>query len=118
MFKILIKNLNLFGYHGVRKEEKINGQNFLFNITIYIKKDSLADDDIKNTVNYSDVIKLVKKINSKKRFNLLETLSKKMAAKILNMSQLIEKVNVRIEKTSPPIDENLQSVGVECTLEK
>jgi len=118
MFKILIKNLNLFGYHGVREEEKINGQNFLFNITIYIKKDSLASDDIENTVNYSDVIKLVKKINSKKRFNLLETLSQKVAAKILNMSQLIEKVNVKIEKTSPPIDENLQSVGVECTLER
>ena len=118
MFRTLIKNLNLFGYHGVREEEKINGQNFLFNITIYIKKDSPAGDNIENTVNYSDVIKLVKKINSKERFNLLETLSQKVAAKILNMSQLIEKVNVRIEKTSPPIDENLQSVGVECTLER
>ncbi len=118
MFRILIKNLNLFGYHGAREEEKINGQNFLFNITIYIKKDSFAGDDIENTVNYSDVIKLVKKINSKGRFNLLETLSQKMAAKILNMSHLIEKVDVRIEKTSPPIDENLQSVGVECTLER
>lgn len=118
MFRILIKNLNLFGYHGVREEEKTNGQNFLFNITIYIKKGSLVGDNIESTVNYSDVIKLVKKINSKERFNLLETLSQNLAAKILNMSQLIKKVKVRVEKTSSPIEENLQSVGVECTLEK
>jgi len=118
MFRILIKNLNLFGYHGVREEEKTNGQNFLFNITIYIKKDSLVDDNIESTVNYSDVIKLVKKINSKERFNLLEILSQNLAARILNMSQLIEKVKVRVEKTAPPIEENLQSVGVECTLER
>ena len=119
MFKILIKNLNLFGYHGVREEEKKHGQNFLFNVEVYINKSSFLDDDnIESTLNYSKVVELIKEINSKDRFNLLETFSQSLAGKILSMSQLVEKVKVRIEKPSPPIKENLKSVGVECILEK
>ena len=34
MYKITIKNLNLFGYHGVKESEKENGQNFRFNVEI------------------------------------------------------------------------------------
>ena len=30
MDKIIVKNLNIFAYHGVNPEEKENGQNFVF----------------------------------------------------------------------------------------
>jgi len=119
MFRILIKDLNLFGYHGVKESEKKDGQNFCFNIEILINKGSfLNDDDIDNTVNYSEVIKLIKRINSSERFNLLETFSQTIAEDIMKISPLVEKVMVRIEKTSPPIKENLESVGVEYVLDR
>ena len=119
MFRILIKDLNLFGYHGVRDSEKKDGQNFRFNIEILINKGSfLNDDSIENTINYSEVIRLVKDINSNRRFNLLETLSQEIANRIIGMSFLIEKVSVKIEKTSPPIKENIESVGVEYILDR
>lgn len=117
MFKIIIKNLNLFGYHGVRECEKKDGQNFCFNIEILLNKNSfLNGDDLENTINYSEVIRLVKKINSSNKFNLLETFSQTIAEDIMKMSPLVEKVTVKIEKTSPPIKENLESVGVEYVL--
>jgi len=117
MFRILIKDLNLFGYHGVRNSEKKDGQNFCFNIEILLNKNSfLNDDSIENTLNYSEVIKLIKRINNDNRFNLLETLSQTIANRIMEISSLIEKVSVRVEKTSPPIKENLESVGVEYVL--
>jgi len=117
MFKILIKNLNLFGYHGVKESEKSEGQNFRFNIEVFIKKDDFSkDDSIEDTVNYSKIIKLVKRINSSSSFDLLETLAQEIAGQIEKMSPLIGKVAVKIEKTSPPIKENLESVGVEYVL--
>jgi len=117
MFRILIKDLNLFGYHGVKESEKKDGQNFRFNIEILINKGSfLNDDSIENTLNYSEAIKLIKRINSSERFNLLETFSQTIAEDIMKISPLVEKVMVRIEKTSPPIKENLKSVGVEYVL--
>jgi dihydroneopterin aldolase / 2-amino-4-hydroxy-6-hydroxymethyldihydropteridine diphosphokinase len=123
MFKIKIKDLKLFGYHGVKQEEKTIGQNFLFNISIDIAKDSfekdgLYQDNILNTVNYSEIITLVKEINSNNRYNLLETFSEVLAEKIISYSPLILKVKVRIEKISPPIKESIGSVGVELELER
>ena len=119
MFRIIIKDLNLFGYHGVKESEKKDGQNFCFNIEILINKGSfLNDDSIENTLNYSEVIRLVKKINSSNKFNLLETFSQTIAEDIMKMSPLVEKVMVRIEKTFPPIKENLESVGVEYVLDR
>lgn len=119
MFRIIIKNLNLFGYHGVKESEKKDGQNFRFNIEIFINKGSfLNDDSIENTLNYSEVIKLIKRINSSERFNLLETFSQTVAEDIMKISPLVDKVIVRIEKTSPPIKENLESVGVEYVLDR
>jgi dihydroneopterin aldolase/2-amino-4-hydroxy-6-hydroxymethyldihydropteridine diphosphokinase len=119
MFRIIIKDLNLFGYHGVKESEKKDGQNFCFNIEILLNKNSfLNGDDLENTINYSEVIRLVKKINSSNKFNLLETFSQTIAEDIMKMSPLVEKVTVKIEKTSPPIKENLESVGVEYVLDR
>ena len=36
MDKILIKGLKLFAYHGVNPEEKENGQDFIFDIELYV----------------------------------------------------------------------------------
>jgi dihydroneopterin aldolase / 2-amino-4-hydroxy-6-hydroxymethyldihydropteridine diphosphokinase len=119
MFKIIIKNLNLFGYHGVRESEKKNGQNFCFNIEILLNSSDIpATDNLDDTLNYSRVIELVKDINSSQRCDLLETLSRVMAGRIMEMSLLIERVAVRIEKTSPPAKENLDSLGIEYVLDR
>jgi dihydroneopterin aldolase/2-amino-4-hydroxy-6-hydroxymethyldihydropteridine diphosphokinase len=119
MFKILIKNLNLFGYHGVKEIEKKNGQNFLFNIEISLNKGSFfKSDNLEDTLNYSEVIKVLKEINGSRKFNLLETLSMTIADRIMEISPLVNKISVKIEKTSPPIKENLESVGVKYVLER
>ena len=55
--KIFIKDLVLYGYHGVRDIEKKDGQYFIFNICIYINERHLkASDNIEDTLSYSDVI--------------------------------------------------------------
>jgi len=119
MFKIIIRDLNLFGYHGVKESERKDGQNFCFNLEILLSEKSfLNNDNLKDTVNYSEVIKLVKDINSNQRFNLLETLSQTIANRIMGISPLVEEVYVKIEKTSPPIKGNLGSVGIEYTLNR
>jgi dihydroneopterin aldolase/2-amino-4-hydroxy-6-hydroxymethyldihydropteridine diphosphokinase len=119
MFKISIKNLNLFGYHGVKESEKKDGQNFRFNIEISLKRGiSLENDILQDTINYSEVIKILRDINNRQRFNLLETLSRTIADRIMKISPLVKKVSVKIEKTAPPIKENLGSVGVEYVLDR
>ena len=122
MFKVFIKNLKLFGYHGVNPEEKIDGQDFIFNVSIELKENFEKpviglNDDISNTVNYSEMISVIKKVNSSNKFDLLETLSIQIAQNILDFSPLISKVKVKVEKPNPPIKEEMESVGVSCKLE-
>ncbi len=114
MYEILINDLKLFGYHGVNEAEKKNGQDFIFNIKILLdekatlKKGLDKIDSIDNTVNYSEVISIVKKINRSKKFDLLETLTRTIAGEILGSSDLIRKVSVKAEKPDPPIDAGLK----------
>ena len=119
MFKIFVKNLKLYGYHGVRELEKNDGQYFLFSIEVLIEdSDYSGRDKLENTLSYSDVIREVKRINKTEKYDLLETFSQVLASRIMELSGLVRKVNIRIEKPSPPIDEKLDTVGVEYVLDK
>ncbi len=113
MLKIIIKNLRLYGFHGVHEHEKENGQYFIFNIGILLSDDRIETDNIKETVNYSEAIKLLKKINKENKYDLIETLSKTIARGLLETFKKAESVIVKVEKESPPIKEDIQSVGVE-----
>ena len=119
MFQIFIKELRLYGYHGVHEFEKKKGQFFVFNIKIKLDKNrNPYDDRIDNTVNYSKVIKTVKKINSENKFDLLETLVYVCAEELLKSYEQIDEVKISAEKENPPIDEKLKSVGVSCKLKR
>ncbi|MFC2145021.1 2-amino-4-hydroxy-6-hydroxymethyldihydropteridine diphosphokinase [Actinomycetota bacterium] len=119
MFKIFVNNLKLYGYHGVREHEKKDGQYFLFNIEIFIEdSDYSGRDKLENTLSYSDVIREVKRINKSEKYDLLETFSQVLANRIMEMSGIVRKVIIRIEKPSPPINEKLDTVGVEYILDK
>ncbi len=113
MLKIIIEDLRLYGFHGVHAHEKENGQFFIFHVEISLYESSIEDDDIEKTVNYSDVIKLLKQINKDNKYDLLETLSEDIAQKILDSFGMAKDVVVRVEKESPPIKEDIKSVGVE-----
>jgi len=122
MFKIIIKDLKLFGYHGVKPEEKKKGQEFLFNLSMWLNKGTFKsghegkyEDDLAGTVNYSEVISLIKETNDLKKYNLLETFCEELAEKIFSRFPMILKLKVTIEKTSPPINADIGSVGVRFT---
>ena len=58
MDKILIKGLKLFAYHGVNPEEKENGQDFIFDIELYVNMNKAChSDNVEDTVSYAKVVK-------------------------------------------------------------
>ena len=60
MEKIITKGLKIRAIHGVNPEEKIDGQNFILDITaeLDVKKAQLSDN-VDHTVSYSDIIKTI-----------------------------------------------------------
>jgi dihydroneopterin aldolase/2-amino-4-hydroxy-6-hydroxymethyldihydropteridine diphosphokinase len=125
MFEIIIKNLKLFGYHGVNPAEKTDGQEFVFDIKVELDRESFRScpggsyiDNIAGTVNYSDIIKLVKRVNSSNRFDLLETLTEEIAGNIFAIFPGVSALEIHAKKSSPPITETLDHVGVKFKAER
>ena len=79
MEKIIIKGLKLFAYHGVNPEEKVDGQNFILDITAELDAESTKiSDDVDNTVSYAKIIKTVRAVFTAESYNLIETVANKV----------------------------------------
>ena len=99
LYRYKIKNLELFGYHGLYTEEIKNGQIFIINIDYCISIDinAIKTDNIENVVDYVDILSNIKNIFNEKRYNLLESLIEVMY-KQLNETYNFKKLNITISK--------------------
>ena len=99
LYRYKIKNLELFGYHGLYTEEIKNGQIFIINIDYCTSIDinAIQTDDIENVVDYADILSNIKKIFNEKRYNLLESLIEVMYNQ-LNETYNFKKLNITISK--------------------
>ena len=110
-YKYKIKNLKLFGYHGVFDSEKNNGQDFLLNISYKSQPSSIIGDHISNVIDYSNICKDVESIFNSKRYNLLESLANDIK---LNLESKYENTifSIEIIKSSKHMKFSLDSISV------
>lgn len=113
MGQIEIKNLEIFANHGVLKEENVLGQKFIISVLIDTDISQAAkSDDIEKSINYAEVCTLIRDINEKNTFKLIETLADAVAIKILNAYKTADKVTVNVKKPNAPIHMNFEHVSV------
>lgn len=119
MDKIIIKDIRLYAYHGVNPEEKIEGQNFVLDIECEadLSKPCISDD-VNDTVSYAHIIKLVRKVFTAEKYDLLEKASQVVADSILNNFNIIKKVKVKLMKPEAPVKADFGYVAVEIKRER
>ena len=111
--KIRLNNIQLYGWHGVSDDEKRIGQEFEVDVEILLNlTSSIASDDIKKTVDYSELYRFIVSKFSEKKYNLIETLAHNITMSILK-EFLVKSCKVSIRKPSAPIDGILDTVEVE-----
>ena len=109
LIKELILNLKL-GYYDFEKEKP---QKVKFSLEIdYKDKKPSNDKDLKSIVNYSKVVRLIKKLVKNKHYNLLETLAQDVFDELFK-DKRIEKINLKIEKLE--IMKDCSSVGIQIS---
>jgi len=112
-YKISLENIRLYGYHGATTNERELGQRFEVDVEITADLSRAVEhDDMKRTINYEQVFRLVEAEVVHERYHLLETLADKMAREILSQFGASE-VLVRIRKPSVPIAGAIDHVEVE-----
>ena len=111
--KILIKDLTLdlqLGYYDFEKEKK---QKVKFNLEVSCQdKNPTNDKDIKSIVNYSKIVKLIKKLVKNKHYNFLETLAEDVFDELF-VDKRIDKIILQIEKLE--ILKQCTSVGIQIS---
>lgn len=116
MGQIFIKELKVFGYHGVYQQEKQEGQVFLVDCLIDTSfSEAAATDALKHTVDYGNVCLYIKEFFDKNSYDLLETAADKLATELLYAFSEIKRVKLSIAKPNAPIPMEFASVGVTVT---
>lgn len=111
--KIIIKDLKLFAYHGVNEEEKINGQNFVLDIECETDLSAACrSDDLNDTVSYAQIIKSVRAVFTKEKYDLIEKAAQTVAGHILKSYPPIKAVEVTLKKPEAPIKADFGYVAV------
>ena len=113
MDKIVIKNLNIFAYHGVFEEEKKNGQLFRISAELRLSlRKAAQQDDLRLAVNYADVCELIQEVTTREKCDLIETVAENIAAEILIKYRTVQGVRVKVSKPDAPIDMTFEDVAV------
>jgi len=108
---VIINDLTLNAKFGFYAKEKAEEQKLIFNIKLFIEKTSYKDLDLKEVVDYDQVISIIKNI-LKKEINFLETLASSIIDQIF-LDKRINKIYLKIEK--PDVIKECKSVGYEVT---
>ncbi|MBO5396833.1 MAG: dihydroneopterin aldolase [Clostridia bacterium] len=114
MDKIIIKELKLFAYHGVNEEEKINGQNFVLDITVWVDLEKPCEsDNVDDTVSYAKIIKKVREVFTAEKYDLLEKASQVVCDEIFKNFEKVQECEILLKKLEAPIKADFSYVAVE-----
>ena len=114
-FDINITGIEAFGKHGIYEIEKNNEQRFL--IDIFLTLDNLKDDNITNTINYEDLVDDSILLVQTQSFDLIETLSKKIAEHIIKTySNLrfsnLKYIKITVHKPETSLSDRTENISV------
>ena len=111
--KILINELILDLKLGYYEFEKEKSQKVKFTLEVdYRDKKPTNDKDLKSIVNYSKIVKLIKKLVKNKHYNFLETLAEDVFDELFK-DKRIDKISLQIEKLE--IIKDCSSVGIQIS---
>lgn len=110
---IKIQDLEIYGHHGVFREENVLGQKFLVSLILYMDTSEAGKtDNLLASVDYAEISHRVKTEVEKKEYKLIEAVAEHLAEVILQDYTQIKRVCVEIKKPWAPILLPLDTVSV------
>ncbi len=119
MDKIIIKDLEIYAYHGVLPEEKKNGQTFIVTVELFVSLRAAGiTDDLDKTINYAEVCEDIRDVMTGEKYDLIEAVAENIADTILIKYDTIKAVHVLLKKPGAPIDMVFDAMCVDITRRK
>jgi dihydroneopterin aldolase len=91
-----VRDLRVFGRHGVHEEERERGQDFLFDVELEVRERGTSDR-LEDAVDYVEVAQTVRQVSDAQQYALLEALASAIADE-LERRFSPERLRVRVRK--------------------
>lgn len=119
MDKIILKQLQFFGYHGLFAEENKLGQRFNVDCELYTSlKKAGTTDAMEDSIHYGQAYQIIKDIVEGEPKNLIEAVAEEIATKLFVQFSTLDACMVKVIKPNPPIPGHYESVAVEIYRER
>jgi dihydroneopterin aldolase len=113
MDKVIISGIRAIGFHGVFPEERSKGQSFVVDCELHLDLTSaIKSDDLRKTIDYSEVALLIREIIEGPPYNLIETVAGKIGEMLLKRYRKVQRVQVTVHKPEAPIPVEFLDVAV------
>ena len=113
--RVFVRGIQFYGHHGVSEEERRQGQRFLVDVELNLDlRPAAGSDELSASIDYAEVLRMVRQVGEKEQYRLLETLAERIAALLLERFP-VATVRVRASKPAPPLPGAFESVGVEIS---
>lgn len=110
---IKLSGVTAIGYHGVFDFEKRDGQPFITDVVLFMDvTDAAQTDDLSKTADYGAVADAILALVTGEAFDLIETLTSRIAEKILADFPVIDAVEVTVHKPKAPIQVPFGDVSI------
>ena len=108
---IKIEGIKLYAFHGHLPEEAVLGGHFVVNVCLNIDTSSVeSSDKLEDTVDYVNVIEIVKEQMSI-RSSMIEYPASRIMKKLLLLNRVLS-VKVEVEKVLPPVNAIFDKISV------
>ena len=115
MDSIQVNGIRAYGYVGYLAEERVLGQWFEVDLTLWVDLSTAGkSDDINDTLDYRSAIAIVKEQITTAKFDLVEKLISAIADHLLKLDK-VERVRVKLSKPAAPIPDFSGRITLDIT---
>ena len=115
MDSIKVTSIRSYGYTGYLPEERVLGQWFEVDLTLWLDLAAAAkSDDLEDTFDYREAIFIVKETIANAKYALVEKLVEAIADKILSLNKVTQ-VRVQLSKPAAPIPDFSGKITLDIT---
>ncbi len=102
-----IEGMHFFGHHGCREDERSAGVHLDVDVEVHTDiRDASESDRVEDTIDYSRLVELCRRVVEEEQFHLIETVAERLASALLDEPRAAW-VRVRVAKRPPlatPVD--------------
>jgi 7,8-dihydroneopterin aldolase/epimerase/oxygenase len=110
--RIELRGLAVRGRHGVFDHERVNGQDFVVDVIVWIDlADAAASDELADTYDYAALAQLAAGVVAGPPRNLIEAVGGEIADRVMD-DQRVHAVEVVVHKPQAPIPQQFADVAV------